>query len=544
MPQKNSGPSPLDKAKEALNTISGLPPIDIDNLITSLLKKTENNATNQADWKNVYQALSSDNKNEDINNIVKHISSLDFISSYSQMERLAKYQEFITILKKVPIIKKILRLYTANILAPDDISKVSLKTVPKNPTIDKFDETYISIDSKYRTIMDKIDLEDNLYNLIFKTLFYGDMFAEILSSKRYLLQTLYNLQIPIKDEYVKLSESMDSAHNTIDTINLFDPNDKKSLMYQINIDWQKPIGRQINETKEFALSSYKKILNTLHIDNNNINTRQKYGILRYITETMFGDTELIDDIDKFKAFNEGFEVANNDSDSDNFEDKQYALDYMPMQLTLASLNIKIHTPDKIIILKDDEIEYGYLYINEGISSVNNKSKDGSSSISTNGVSADSVIRSTNFLSPGSAGNSNMFTNGGGNNANNKVEHARQISNRIYQYIKAKFEEYDGNVDINNMSPNLQQIIADILVKGSNCISVRYIPPLNMQHFKIEGTGFNAPYGEGVVEDLLFRAKMLLADDINAVITKLIGSGKRMLWTVTAKVWPIYLAISI
>jgi len=55
----------------------------------------------------------------------------------------------------------------------------------------------------------------------------------------------------------------------------------------------------------------------------------------------------------------------------------------------------------------------------------------------------------------------------------------------------------------------------------------------MQHFKIEGTGFNNPYGESIVEDLLFRAKMLLADDINGIVSKLTSSGKRLLWTVTA-----------
>ena len=84
------------------------------------------------------------------------------------MDRLNKYKEFMIILKKVPVIKKILRLYTSNILAPDDITKVSLKTVPKDPTINKLDEEYSSIEAKYRMIMDRINIEDHLYNIVFK----------------------------------------------------------------------------------------------------------------------------------------------------------------------------------------------------------------------------------------------------------------------------------------------------------------------------------------------------------------------------------------
>lgn len=489
------------------------------------------------DWQSVYKALSSDNNNQDINEVVKQISSLDFITSSSHMDRLNKYQEFITVLKKVPVIKKILRLYTSNILAPDDITKVSLKTVPRNPTINKLDEEYVGIDAKFRMIIDKINLEDNLYNLVFKTLFYGDMFIEILSSKRYLLQTIYNLQIPIKDEHVKLNESLINDYDDSVTFNMVaDGNGVRGgssdISYQVHIEWQKPIHQQINETVQFATNYYNSLLESLNVNGNNYNN----GIIKYISEQMFGRTDMLDSYDSFKSFTEaldGFVGANdsdNNIDGEEYLNKKYSLDYLPIQSTLSSLHIKIHTPDKIIILKDEEVDYGYLFINEGINSISasNNSKGGNSSAtSVGGVSAQSVIGSSNFLSSGNA--MAMFNT----NSANKADHARQISNRIYEYIRSKFQEYEGDVNINNLSPNLQMLIADILNNGSNCITIRYIPPLNMQHFKIEGTGFNNPYGESIVEDLLFRAKMLLADDINGIVSKLTSSGKRLLWTVTA-----------
>ena len=131
--------NPVRKAKDTLNSLSDLPNVDIEDLINNLLKNTQDSVINSSDWKDVYRALSSDDKNSDINDVIKHISSLDFITSSSHMERLNKYKDFKMILSRVPVIKKILRLYTTNILAPDDISKMSVKMMPKNPTIWKRD---------------------------------------------------------------------------------------------------------------------------------------------------------------------------------------------------------------------------------------------------------------------------------------------------------------------------------------------------------------------------------------------------------------------
>ena len=559
--KKDSGATedrnPINKAKEALNTISGLPSIDIDDLITNLLKNTEDSVMNNVDWKSIYQALASDDKNSDISENIKHISSLDFISSASHMERLNKYNDFIMILKRVPIIKKILRLYTANILAPDDISKISIKIVPKNPTINKGSEEYISIENKFKVILDKIDLEDKLYDLVFKTLFYGDMFIEILSSKRYLLQTIYNLQIPIKDDKIKITESaLDDMYEEITTINMECGFNGSITPYQVNIEWQKPLQTQIQETMDFANTYYFSILNNMGITENNYDRYKNVGIVKYLNEIFFGNQHIFDKPNSFKIFHEDFTTFTNSVDDINnnapntntnsIEDieamnKRYSLDYLPVQSTLSSLNIKIHSPNKIIILKDEEIEYGYLYISSGLDNLGDSSSNTNSVIGSGSVSSNAVISTSNFVNQSNVQNNlGMFGNGtsnvNGNNAGNntaKLSHSKQISARIAQYIKTKFEEYHGDVNIDNMSPNLQMLIADVLNNGSNNITVRYIPPLNMQQFKIEGTGLNAPYGEAVTEDLLFRAKMLLADDINSIINKFTATGKRLVWTVNA-----------
>jgi hypothetical protein len=82
-----------------------------------------------------------------------------------------------------------------------------------------------------------------------------------------------------------------------------------------------------------------------------------------------------------------------------------------------------------------------------------------------------------------------------------------------------------------MAPGLQTLIADILISGSNEAMVRYIPPSNIQHIKIQGTGAYEPYGESIIDNLMFRSTLLLADDVASVIYNIGNTGKRTVFTV-------------
>ena len=470
--------NPVTKAKDALNSILGLPTIDTDELISSLLKNTEDDAINNIDFKDIFRSLSSDDKNSDISSIIKHISSLDFITSSSHMERINKYKDFEMILKRIPVIKRILRVYTANILSPDDISKVSISTVPKNPAINKTSEEYISIESKYKAIMDKIDLEKHLYNLVMNTLFYGDIFVEILSSKRYLLQTIYDLQIPIDDKRIKLEETaLLKDYEDIDEIEF------ENTDYKVTIEWAKPIYEQITETIDFANLYFDKISKGIGLTENNLHNikrHRNYGLLVYLSELFYGNQNILNDRNTYRLFQEDISdltnsinnlisngldnndnISNDNPEIDKTLEKKYSLDYLPIQSTLSALNIKIHKPDKIIVLKDEDIDYGYLYVSSGLGNIssNNNTNDGVSSISTNSMNSTSVINTSNFISQNNVRqNLGMFGDGTSPNGlanNQKLSHAKQITATIAQYIKSKFEEYQGNVNIDNMSTNLQ-----------------------------------------------------------------------------------------
>lgn len=555
--------NPVIIAKDTLNTISGLPNIDVDDLINNLLKNTQDSVINSVDFKDIYRALSSDDKNADINNIIKNISSLDFITSSSQLERINKYKDFVMILKRVPVVKKILRLYTSNILAPDDVSKISLKIVPRNMSVNKGTEEYISIENKFKVILDKIDLENHLYDIVFKTLFYGDVFVEILSSKRYLLQTIYNLQLPIKDNNIKLNEDLCDSylHRDVGEFDFVpkDYNSKGNISYHVEIDWAKPVMNQLSETADFVNMYFNNVLNYLNVNENNLHKYKNNGFLNYLAEEFYGSNDILQDKEKFKVFHEAYIESpqmtpldnpdnpynsynnnvyssydnNTDDETEELLNKKYSLDYLPVQSTLSALNIKIHMPDKIIVLKDNDIEYGFLYVDAGLNSlnnINNGNSINSSAISTNAINSSSVMETSNFLNNGS-NKLGMF--GASNSSHQILSHSKQITSKISDYIKQKFEEYGGDVNIENMSTHLQMIIADILNAGTTNINVRYIPPLNMQQIKIEGTGLNSPYGESITENLLYRAKMLMTEDVNNAIAKYTNTGKRLKWTVTA-----------
>ena len=316
---------------------------------------------------------------------------------------------------------------------------------------------------------------------------------------------------------------------------------------------------QLSETADFVNMYFNNVLNYFNVNENNLHKYKNNGFLNYLAEEFYGSNDILQDKEKFKVFHEAYIESpqmtpldnpdnpynsynndvyssydnNTDDETEELLNKKYSLDYLPVQSTLSALNIKIHMPDKIIVLKDNDIEYGFLYIDAGLNSlnnINNGNSINSSAISTNAINSSSVMETSNFLNNGT-NKLGMF--GASNSSHQILSHSKQITSKISDYIKQKFEEYGGDVNIENMSTHLQMIIADILNAGATNINVRYIPPLNMQQIKIEGTGLNSPYGESITENLLYRAKMLMTEDVNNAIAKYTNTGKRLKWTVTA-----------
>ena len=198
---------------------------------------------------------------------------------------------------------------------------------------------------------------------MFKVLFYGDVFVEILSSKRYLLQTIYNLQLPLKDANIKLNEDLFDPylHNDVGEFNFIpkDYNSKGNIQYHIEIDWAKPIMNQLSETTDFINTYFNSILNYFNINENNLYKYQNNGFLNYLAEELYGTNEILKDKEKFKVFHEAYVESpsmvplnnpdnpynsynsnyssyndTNDDETEELLNKKYSLDYLPIQSTL------------------------------------------------------------------------------------------------------------------------------------------------------------------------------------------------------------------
>ena len=97
------------------------------------------------------------------------------------------------------------------------------------------------------------------------------------------------------------------------------------------------------------------------------------------------------------------------------------------------------------MLKDEELEYGYLYVSGGIENAANMANNGNgnSSMASNGMSSNTMMNSSNFVNTANSNNRMGMFNSSGNNSNITLNHAQQLSNKIATYIKEKFEEYSG-----------------------------------------------------------------------------------------------------
>ena len=107
-------------------------------------------------------------------------------ATYGQAERLVRYRAYESVVTYINHCSRALDVIADNIMSPDDINKSSLDIVPRTNVPDSVQSMNEEI-STARAIIDKIDLESQLYDLIYNTVLFGDYFCEITNSKNALL---------------------------------------------------------------------------------------------------------------------------------------------------------------------------------------------------------------------------------------------------------------------------------------------------------------------------------------------------------------------
>jgi len=491
--------SPLKKARELLKTVSGVPNLNLDAPVDALLKASETKLERQYDWISAVKTLERDEGEtvvkDFIDNLVSNVSHV----SHADASRVARYEEYISITKKFPILKKMLRVYAANILSPDDITKASLKIMP-----DKYGEDIASkLDDAIKnmqTIVTRLKIDEHAYKLIYKTLHLGDMFVEIINSKQYLIQTLYNMGIPLKESSIGALNEL----NTSRPVQTFDIESGRSK-FRVTLDETIPLHEQFvrfqNATEslcESAVEALRETTMTFTLKSKQIPISSPTG--SYSPEGVYALPS-----DKPGG---GKDMS--------IENMRHLFDQYPTKGSISNISLKFIDPWNIIVIEHDDIVYGYVYFRKNDMNM----VQGSANSQTS--STQTINRTTSF-----------GTATGGESSREMENVTKQLTNqfvtKMSDYIRDKFGINSYNID--NMRVEFGEIMADILISGNPEVQVRFIPCANIHHFKIDESGTYAPYGESRIDDLMFRARLLLADDIAGVVYKLSKTGKRTVFYV-------------
>lgn len=556
--KKSGRIDPSETAKDLLKTVSTIDQtLEFEKIVDNILRRNEMTISKQSSWPDVISYLEKNEraKNEKTTEFVDKLLEDNFSSAVSA--RRARYNEYRSAVKKIPVLNKILRVYTANVLSPDDITKISLRCISVDNVLESDDSVKTMI-GKYTIICNKINLEKYVKDIVYKTFLLGDYFLEIQSSKRSLVQTLYNLQLPVTENNSSIIRNLNKSASVPKIVDKYKIDTKfyNNKNIDMTIMESEPLFKQITHTTEDLQNVINEIfmggdLSSIKLKNGSeflsesyieekLEDPYTYNVLRSICE------ESGIELDKLKKPYETYEFSprdknknfdNNRNDiskkkekDDDEEDKSYmknlkhVIDVLPIEASLSNIILNPIDPENIIVLEKDNVCYGYLYI-KGMYDSGNASKAYMTYSATSGTG---TTGSTSALLSGITSGLNTEKV-----ANNEI--VKGFVDKLSDYIKEKFaftnDDGTSKINIDEMAPGLQMLVSNILNSASGYdnvhMNVRYIPPSNIQHFKYVGMGTYLPYGESLLDDLMFTAKMVLADNVSSTINKISKVGRRM-----------------
>ena len=563
--KKSNKIDPSETAKDVLKTISSIDQtLEFEKIVDNILRRNEMTIAKQSSWPDVISYLENNDKakNEKTTEFVDKLLNDNFTGAVTA--RRARYNEYKSAVKKIPVLNKILKVYTSNVLSPDDITKISLRPVSIDNVLESDDSVKTMI-GKYTIICNKINLEKYVKDIVYKTFLLGDYFLEIQSSKRSLVQTLYNLQLPVMENNSSIIKNLNKSSSVPKVVDKYklDTRFTSSNNIDMTISESEPLFKQITNTTE----DLQNVINEIFMGDNISSVKLKNGS-EFLTESFveeklrdpytYNVLKAICEVSGIEFGNENKKtIANNDGtvtyefsvkdknnefrndsknssedkkDDDENEDKSYmsslkhVIDVLPIEASLSNIVLNPIDPENIIVLEKDNVCYGYLYIKGTYDANVTKSYMTYSASSGTGTTG-----STSTLLSG-------ITSGLNTEKIANMEVVRGFVDKLSDYIKEKFgftnDDGSSKINIDEMAPGLQLLISNILNSASHTdnihMDVRYIPPSNIQHFKYVGMGTYLPYGESLLDDLMFTAKMVLADNVSSTINKISKVGRRML----------------
>jgi hypothetical protein len=388
-------------------------------------------------------------------------------------ERIQKYQVYDSIYTSVPIIKRIVTVYMDNIFQKDTINNkiFNIKEIKAdNFSGDK--EEYLSFIKKF---IEFFNLEEKLKNIVFKSIKYGDSYIELVNLDK------------IEDKFPVVMKPNSAAQ------------DKNTLSeYSNKVVTESVIFESLKKSLEF--NSYK-------LDSLDFN---KLSDLLF----EFKDITTLNEVEDTFIFESS--SNNNSKSKDN----------------MHGILLRYHNPHNIIpVVTEYNSVLGYVEINE-IEKKNNESfnptlgfldiikKVSSNSSGTLEQNQEKLIK--NFaveIAKKIILKYNIFYSND-NNSNNRLKLEKDYNQKIKD----------------NLDKEIFYSLKRMLVESKSIslfhkkLSVRFIPVNNMFKFSINSDQ-NFPFGESILSNLVYPAKLYLLTQLSNVINKLSRSSIIRKWTV-------------
>ena len=368
-------------------------------------------------------------------------------------ERVKRYRIYDEIYETVPLIKRIFKVYIANILQKN----------PTNPSpiLVKFKtSTEIENHQKVKSFVDKfIDFfkipNKIKQNILPTELLYGDCFVEI---------------IDVKEQLHKLEKRKEFQKS-----HLFESTRISSILSNNIITKPEKLDSILNS---IAQSLIETVRNDIYVDKSS-------DILTEETPELVDNNELVD-----------FENTN----------------------IFNRIILRVHKPHNIIVLQTKyQNRIGYLEVLE----------DQTSNTSNLTKSLQDVVSKISNLSAGQSGI--------------KLTE-KQVSLKLSKLIvKNIFKDKvkDISAFINSLDDvvysDIAKLIVDVMMNDKDkrkVKKVRFIPVNRMVHFNIPSAN-NEPYGDSIVDPLVFPAKLYILAQLSNVITKLSRAALVRKWKIEA-----------
>jgi len=487
---------------------------DIIDLFNSLSLNNQNNKGNNSYLLGLNNKKNGKKEIIDVRNLLDNQESFNINEMFSQeVGRLQAYSNYELIYDNIPQAAQALDTFVDNILSPDDFTKsifnIYINDIIMGSIEDDINSEFNKITERCKKILENYKFETLTSKIITEALKLGDCFTLVLPLNREIEKLTLSennnpFNIPINEVPTNKLTSKDII------ITEEELNELGSLL--INNEFKKPEKPILQEgTNVFESNNnrieYNKNLNIYNEDMKKYNDNVehiKHDIAEIINNNFIfnENSDLL--LEDNYSFYSDFAVKHpkdlfNSVGTKTTSDKKYnKTNYKKKsKVTVNGAIVKILKPSRVIKLTADEVEFGYLYI---------ENLENGPDIMTSGA-----YSLTN----------NLFNTMKPLHQNENPD----VMNAKYKLITDVFvKNISKKLDIKfiNKHPEFKRTIYNLLKQDyiiNKQVRVTYLTPTDVVHF---GKG-NEEYYDSIYKKILFTAKLYLAVLTSQVMLKLVRS---------------------